>query len=151
MVERVVVLRDVARLPAARVRPVDPGDAPVIRLRSERGMTVVELLVAMTMSAIVFTATLQVYEGTTRQSQRSERTVEAAEQARVGVTQLVRTLREASGWQVTGNSPEGALLRTAPTDLVYGRVKPAGAATVDNPRAIEAVRYCLEASTGTLW
>lgn len=112
--------------------------------RAERGLTVVELLVAMTMSTIVFAMTLQVYEASTRQIARNERTTDAASRARAGMDRVARTLRDASGWSAASASSTPVLVRAQPLDVVFRRVRPGTAGTTANPRSMETLRFCVE-------
>jgi len=123
----------------------------VTRLRAQDGMTIVELLVAMTLSLVVFAATMQVYDVALRTSSRTDKTVNAAERGQQALNRLVRTLREATAWQPTraGGSASSVLLRAQPADLAIARVEPRGTPTAGNLRALESVRFCV--SDGRLY
>ena len=121
------------------------------RLRDADGMTIVELLVAMTMSLLIFAATLQVYETAIRTSSRTDKAVNAAERGQQTMSRLVRALREATAWQQTraGGTAGTVLLRADSSDIAVARVAPRGARTTANPRVLESLRFCV--SDGRLY
>src|SRR5947209_12211583 len=88
------------------------------RLRGEQGFTLVELLVAATLSLIVFGATLSILDTYNRQSSANTQRNNAADLARLGIDRIVRQLRNIS-------SPVTApklLERATPYDLVFQTV-----------------------------
>ncbi len=122
------------------------------RLGADRGMTTIELLVAMTVSLIVFAATLQVYETSLRTSSRTDRAVTASERGQQAMNRLVRTLREATAWRPAraGGTAQSVLLRAQPADIAVARVKPGlGDGVAANPRHLESLRFCV--SDGRLY
>lgn len=105
-------------------------------LRRQDGFTLVELLVAMVVSLIVFSATLTLLESYLRQSSAATKRLDAQDQARIAVDRIVRDLRNVS-------SPLTApklLERATPYDLVFQTIgTPSGA----NVSGIQRVRYCI--------
>lgn len=110
-------------------------------MRSERGLTLVELLVAATLMLVVLAATLGTldrFSGTTRATELQN---DSQEQARRGMAQLARELRNHAVANTA--APEGIAL-AEPHDLVFetvGRDRPAG---TQNTANIERIRYCLD-------
>jgi prepilin-type N-terminal cleavage/methylation domain-containing protein len=121
------------------------------RLRDERGLTLIELLVAATLSLIVLSATLGVVESMFRQRAHVEAQTEAETAVRLTEDRLARQLRNlASPGDLVTNIPAStqpkAVDRDLPTDLIFKDVadtKPAGSLNVPN---IRRVRYCLQSA-----
>jgi prepilin-type N-terminal cleavage/methylation domain-containing protein len=83
--------------------------APLTDLRvREEGFTLVEILVAMTLSLIVLLATLQSFDVFTSNASQQSRATDANEQVRRTMEHVVNDLRGAS-----------VIMRADPTDLVY--------------------------------
>jgi prepilin-type N-terminal cleavage/methylation domain-containing protein len=111
-------------------------------LRREDGFTLVELLVAMVISLIVFGATLTILESYLRQSSAAAKRLDAQDQARLAVDRIVRDLRNVSSPLTTPKLLE----RATPYDVVFQTVgTPSGA----NVSGIERVRYCVPQDTST--
>jgi prepilin-type N-terminal cleavage/methylation domain-containing protein len=111
-------------------------------LRRQDGFTLVELLVAMTASLIVFGATLSILDSYLHQSAAATKRFDAQDQARIAVDRIVRDLRNVS-------SPLRApklLERATAYDLVFQTIgTPSGA----NVSGIKRVRYCVPQDTST--
>jgi len=105
-------------------------------LRREDGFTLVELLVTMAISLVVFSATLTILDTYLRQSSAATKRLDAQDRARLAVDRIVRDLRNVS-------SPLTApklLERATPYDVVFQTIgTPSGA----NVSGIERVRYCI--------
>jgi len=113
-------------------------------LRRQDGFTLVELLVAMVMSLIVFSATLTLLESYLRQSAAATKRLDAQDQARLAVDRIVRDLRNVSSPLTTPKLLE----RATPYDVVFQTIgTPSGA----NVSGIQRVRYCVpqDSSTGS--
>jgi type II secretory pathway pseudopilin PulG len=114
------------------------------RLRSERGFTLAELLIASTLMIVVLGATLTVLDQFVQTSSRNTRQNDAQDSARFTIDQLARQLRNLA--LPTPQSPNSIDLAT-PYDLVFK--------TADPGR--RRVRYCLQTSgpystsSGALW
>ena len=113
-------------------------------LRRQDGFTLVELLVAMVASLVVFGATLTVLDSYLRQSSAATKRLDAQDQARLAVDRIVRDLRNVSSPLTTPKLLE----RATRYDLVFQTIgTPSGA----NVSGIQRVRYCIpqDSSTGS--
>ena len=111
-------------------------------LRRQDGFTLVELLVAMAMSLIVFSATLTILDSYLRQSAAATKRFDAQDQARLAVDRIVRDLRNVSSPLTTPKLLE----RATPYDVVFQTIgTPSGA----NVSGIQRVRYCIPQDTST--
>lgn len=111
-------------------------------MKRQHGFTLIEVMVAMTLSLIVFGATLSLLEVYTRASSRTTRLNDAQDQARVAVDRIIRQLRNISS-PIT--SPK-LIERATPYDIVFQTVDvPHGA----NVSGAERVRYCIPPSPAT--
>ena len=81
------------------------GDMAARLRRSERGYTLVELLVAGAMGMIVLGAGVTVFIGAVRSEPRASSKVSAIEQGRIAVERMTRELRQ--GFNVSGASGAG--------------------------------------------
>lgn len=120
------------------------------RLRQERGLSLVELLVAMVLAVVVFGATLDVLVNYTHLETGSQERLDAQNSARLGVDRIVRQLRNIAS-PVT--SPK-LLERATPYDVVFQTIGSAGvnnSTCGSNTTCDERVRYCIpqDTSTGT--
>jgi type II secretory pathway pseudopilin PulG len=121
------------------------------RLRDERGMTLIELLVAATMSLIVLGATLGVVESMFRQRAHMEAQTEAETAVRLTEDRLARQLRNLASpgalvTDVATSTQPKSVDRDLPTDLIFKDVadsQPAGSLNAPNVRR---VRYCLQSA-----
>lgn len=121
------------------------------RLRDDRGLTLIELLVAATLSLIVFSATLAVVESMFRQHAHVEAQTEAETQARLTEDRLARQLRNLASpgdlvTDVAASTQPKSVDRDLPTDLIFKDVadtQPAGSLNAPN---VQRVRYCLQSS-----
>lgn len=95
----------------------------------EDGFTLVESLVVMAVAIVVLLATLQTLDAFSSNQARQSRVVDANDQARRTMDQIVREVRNASG-----------ILRAGPNDLVF--------ASLDYPNTPRYDRVCLAASGG---
>jgi prepilin-type N-terminal cleavage/methylation domain-containing protein len=100
-------------------------------LRDERGFTLVEVLVAMTLTVIVMFAILTTLDNFTTNAARQTRITDANEQVRSTMDRIVSDLRQAKTLEVAGAN-----------DLVY--------TVADSATATRRERICLDASS-RLW
>jgi len=100
-------------------------------LRDESGFTLVELLVAMSLTVIVLFAILSVLDTFTSNAARQTKITAANEQVRVSMDRIVRDLRQAATVEVA-----------SPNDLVY--------TVVDAATAVRRERVCVDTSS-RLW
>lgn len=111
-------------------------------LRRQDGFTLVELLVGMVISLIVFGATLTVLDSFLRQSSAASKRLDAQDQARLAVDRIVRDLRNVSSPLTTPKLLE----RATPNDLVFQTI---GTPSGRNVSGIQRVRYCIPQDTST--
>jgi|GEM_PF-1299652 len=118
------------------------------RVLEERGLTLIELLVAMTISMIVMgsvVAVLTVFLNDNRYDQYRD---SATSHAQIMIDRISRDLRNAASPTVP--SP-GLLVDAGPYDVGFQAVNPsAGTPSSSNPANQIWVRYCLD-SRNTLW
>jgi prepilin-type N-terminal cleavage/methylation domain-containing protein len=117
-------------------------------MREESGFTLTELLVAITLTLVVLSATLTTLEVFATSNQRNLTLNDMRETARRGIDNLAQELRNAAARSVTGTPVE----RAEAFDLVFADVDPSGGGT--GATSSRRVRYCLEqttAETGKLW
>lgn len=123
------------------------------RLAGESGITLIELLVAMTVSLVVFGATMAVLVAMLRGADRNQRASDAQDTARVYSDRLARQLRNLASPSIftDPNDPDAALRQkpeavdvAEPYDFVFrtiGDTRPAGTLNQAN---VKRVRYCLD-------
>jgi prepilin-type N-terminal cleavage/methylation domain-containing protein len=109
------------------------------RLSQEAGMTLVELLVALTIGGVVMGATLGTFTQFEQTTATNQRLNDAQDQVRVGVASLSRELRNLAS--PTNQLPE-AVVRAGPQDLVFQSV---------SSTQTRRVRYCYDASARRVW
>jgi prepilin-type N-terminal cleavage/methylation domain-containing protein len=122
-------------------RPVVSG-----AVRQEAGFTLVELLIAMVLAAVVFGATLDVLINYTHQYAGTTERMDSQNSARLGVDRIVRQLRNIAS-PVT--SPK-LLERATPYDIVFQTIGAAGVNNTtcgQNTTCDERVRYCIPPDT----
>jgi prepilin-type N-terminal cleavage/methylation domain-containing protein len=107
--------------------------------RRQDGFTLIELLVSMTLTVIVFGATLTILDVYMRQSTAATERFDAQDAARLGVDRIVRQLRNVS-------SPLAApklLERATPYDMVFQTIGTPSGGSGGNVGGVERVRYCI--------
>jgi type II secretory pathway pseudopilin PulG len=112
------------------------------RFRAESGFTLIEMLVAVTLSMIIFGVTLTVLDIYNRDTTTSTQRNDAQDQARLGIDRIVWQLRNIAS-PVT--SPK-LLERATPYDLVFQTI---GTVNGANTTGAERVRYCIPNDTPT--
>jgi prepilin-type N-terminal cleavage/methylation domain-containing protein len=117
--------------------------------RSERGFTLVELLIAMSLMLVITAATLAVFATMERKTRDNQRINDQERQARVATDVLAKRLRNLASPAGSGPAPQ-ALERAQQADLMFRTVDSTGSPTAANPENLERYRYCL-ASDGKLW
>jgi type II secretory pathway pseudopilin PulG len=121
----------------------------VKRLRDESGMTLIELIVAMSMSLLILGATLTAFTAMVRQSKLTEAQTEVESEARRGIDRLARQLRNLASpadiiTNVAVSTQPKSVDRNLANDLIFkdvADVRPAGSVNSSNVRR---VRYCLQ-------
>jgi prepilin-type N-terminal cleavage/methylation domain-containing protein len=123
----------------------------MMRARAEHGFTLVELLVTMTITVIVFGATLSVLDVFGRDNRYQQLRSENQDSARTALDRLARQLRNVSA-PTTGSA--GALEQAEPFSIVFQTIDASGEAAGENATSAMRVRYCLDDSKPTeeiLW
>lgn len=116
------------------------------RLRDERGFSVGELLVAMTLATVVFGAAVSAFTGFVDTSGESRRRSVAQDGVRTAVDRIALQARSAMS---PGGTTHPIELQSN-YDLVF--LAPVdGASLVGNPRGLAHVRFCLDTTAGRLW
>jgi prepilin-type N-terminal cleavage/methylation domain-containing protein len=110
------------------------------RLGQDRGFTLVELLVTMSLGLLVLGSVVGLLSVMLRQSTSTRNQAEAQDAARTATDGLAAALR--NGVVVPGSSVPSVIERADPYDLVFKAVDPF-AATGSGLRAIR-LRYCLD-------
>jgi prepilin-type N-terminal cleavage/methylation domain-containing protein len=108
-------------------------------LADERGVTLVELLVVLSLSVVVMGATFTTFSQFEQTTGTSQRQNDAQDQVRVGLDGLARELRNLAS--PTDQLPEAVVL-AQPSDLVFQSV---------SSSTTRRVRYCLQSSSRRLW
>jgi prepilin-type N-terminal cleavage/methylation domain-containing protein len=119
--------------------------------RDQRGVTLIELLVGMTLTTIVLGATLTVFEGFVRADRRTGKQNDAQDRVRTATDRLARELRNVAS--PTEGLPE-ALDKAEPYDLVFKTADPVRESGSLNAWNTRRIRYCLDSSQpddGRLW
>jgi type II secretory pathway pseudopilin PulG len=113
-------------------------------VREEGGVTLVELLVATSLLAIVLTATFRPLGAYERSASQNRAQNEAQGRARVTLDRMARELRNVAG-------ETQFIDQATASDLVYQTIDPLTAPSGTNSTNLERVRYCLDTSTQRLW
>jgi type II secretory pathway pseudopilin PulG len=124
----------------------------VRRLSDQRGITLVELLIASFVSMVVLGATMSIVIVMARATKADDRQNEAQQTARETLDNMARTLRNmASPTSLLGTADVAtaprSIDRDLPNDLIFkdvDQVQPAGSLNKPNVRR---VRYCLKSTT----
>jgi type II secretory pathway pseudopilin PulG len=120
----------------------------MISARDERGLTLIELLVAMVISMIVMGSVLVIITVVLNDNRYDGYRDDAQADARSMIDRLGRDLRNAAS-PSAGSS--GLLQEASSYDLAFQSVKPTGSAPSGNAANQIWVRYCLNGQTNTLW
>ena len=121
----------------------------IARLREERGVTLIELLIGMVITTVVFGLTLTVVTSVSRSAQRNDAHNEAQDVARTYMDRLARELRNLASPSIFTEDYQAqpyAVDSAAPYDLVFrmvDEVRPGGSLNQAN---VKRVRYCLDAT-----
>jgi type II secretory pathway pseudopilin PulG len=120
------------------------------RLASEEGFTLVELLVAMTVSIIVLLATLGALDAFNNGVAVNNRLTDASDTARREVAEMIRVLRDGGAPTPVSGSQPATVVQAGANDLVFlSRSWPGESGTGSTSNHVE--RYCLNTTTRTLW
>jgi type II secretory pathway pseudopilin PulG len=120
------------------------------RLVAEEGFTLVELLVAMTVSIIVLLATLGALDAFNGGVAANNRLTDASDTARREVAEMVRVLRDGGPPTPTSGAQPTTVVQAGANDLVFlSRSWPGESGIGSSSNHVE--RYCLNTTTRTLW
>jgi prepilin-type N-terminal cleavage/methylation domain-containing protein len=118
-----------------------------MRLRDEQGVTLIELLVAMLISSVVFGATMLIFDGIQDNHKRALEANDAEDQARRAIDRTMRDLRNLASpgdfATAAGTLPQ-SVERNGKYDLIFKAVDDNGGVSAANPTAVKRVRYCLD-------
>jgi type II secretory pathway component PulJ len=115
--------------------------------RDERGVTLIEMLVAGVLLIVVLTASVKALQAGVNANSHSSLQNDAQANARLAVDRMARELRNVAGQSQFIEKATGS-------DLVFQTVNPLTSPSGTNNANIERVRYCLNtsnASNGVLW
>jgi prepilin-type N-terminal cleavage/methylation domain-containing protein len=116
----------------------------MIGARSEHGFTLVELLVTMAISTVVFGATLSVLDVFQRNNVVDQKRNEVQDDARNAIDQIARQLRNVAA---PNAGSAGALLTTKNYSMIFDTIdSTSGYAWGANKSQTMMVRYCLNNS-----
>lgn len=117
------------------------------RLRNEHGLTLVEMLVAMAMTVVVFGATLTLFDAFQTNDRLDQLRNENQDHARSAMDAIARQLRNVVARTTSSGIVPGALERAEPYSVVFQTLDLSGAAAGENAAHAMRVRYCLDNST----
>jgi len=118
------------------------------RLAEQRGVTLIELLVAMTITTILMGAVVFILTIFLNDSRYDTLRDQAQSDARLAVDRLSHDLRSAAS--TTATTP-GLVSLAGSYDLAFQVVQPTGTAPSGNGANQIWARYCLNGGTNTLW
>jgi prepilin-type N-terminal cleavage/methylation domain-containing protein len=122
------------------------------RLGDERGFTLVELLVAMTIGMIVSFAVLGVFDGFNRGVASNSRLTDAQDSARREVSQMVAVLRVAGAPASKTAAQVSMIVSAAANDVVFRSTSwPGENSTGTAAGTYHTQRLCLDTATKTVW
>ena len=111
-----------------------------VRIRSERGFTLAEVLVALTVASLILGAAVTGFTSYLTQSATAERSSNSQDAARNALDQMAIQLRSATSNAATGNQPIEAF---SDYNLVWLAPFP-NTSTVNNPLGLRHIRYCVD-------
>jgi type II secretory pathway pseudopilin PulG len=122
----------------------------VSRLRAEKGISLIELLVAITVSTVILGAAVTAFVSYLNQTAKAERTANAQDTARLAIDQMSIQLRSATSDATVGNQPIESF-----GDYTLVWLAPSPAANLSsNSQGLAHIRYCLDNTIPTnekLW
>jgi prepilin-type N-terminal cleavage/methylation domain-containing protein len=115
-------------------------------VRDERGFTLVELLVAMAITTVVFGTTLSVLDVFQSNNRFDQLRNENQDTARTTLDRLSRQLRNIVARTTSAGTVPGALEKAEPYEVVFETIDTTKAASEGNNVDAMRVRYCLDDS-----
>ncbi|HKP91459.1 MAG TPA: prepilin-type N-terminal cleavage/methylation domain-containing protein [Thermoleophilaceae bacterium] len=120
------------------------------RVKGERGFTLTEVLVALTLSSLILGAAVTAFTSYLTQTATADKAADAQDAARNALDHMSIQLRSATSNPTTGNQPIEAF---SAYNLVW--LAPyQNATTTNNPLGLRHIRYCLDsrnANNELLW
>jgi prepilin-type N-terminal cleavage/methylation domain-containing protein len=126
----------------------------MMRMRDEDGFTLVEMLVAMAITVIVFGATLTILDVFQSNNRFDQLRNENQDNARTAIDRLARQLRDVIARTTSTGIVPGALEQAEPYSITFQTVDTSKPTSGKNEINAMRVRYCLDDSTPTneiLW
>lgn len=117
------------------------------RFHNEHGFTLIEMLVAMTMTVLVFGATLTLFGAFQTNDRFDQLRNENQDHARSAMDAISRQLRNVIARTTSNGIVPGALEQAEPYSVVFQTVDLSGAGASQNAVDAMRVRYCLDNST----
>jgi prepilin-type N-terminal cleavage/methylation domain-containing protein len=114
-------------------------------LKRQDGFTLIEVLVATTMSLVIFAATLSILVVFTNGATASTERNDAQDRARLTIDLIARQLRNIAS---PISSPK-LIERASAYDLIFQTVNTPSGGTTGNTTGAERVRYCIPSDTST--
>lgn len=112
-------------------------------VRDERGFTLIEVLIAMTLMLVILGATLTTFNSYYSNAANDRKGKDAQDRTRGALRQLSRHLRNVASPTEGERDP---IDKATGTDLIFQSVDPVGPANDQNLANIRRVRYCLDSS-----
>lgn len=118
-------------------------------LRDERGFTLPELLIAMTIGLLMMFAMLTVFETFDRGIASNSALTDAEDSGRRDVAEMVRILRDAGEPAPTTGNSNATLISAGDNDVVFRSTSWPGESATGTGTNIQ--RLCLDTATKTVW
>lgn len=120
------------------------------RVRDERGFTLVELLVAMSVGLVILFATLTAFEAFNRGTESNSRLTDAEDRSRRDVSNIVRILRDAGApAPISGTGPR-TFERVLANDIIFRSTSWPGESAV-GITGTHIERLCLDTASHTVY
>ena len=114
----------------------------------EAGFTLIELIITMTITLVILSATLTTFNAFERNAKRNDQQNAAQDLARAGVDRIARDLRNHA---TPTNELPIAIEKADGNDIEMLTVGARQTAASTNTRNLERVRYCLNPADRTIW
>lgn len=118
-------------------------------LRDERGFSLPELMIAMTIGLLIAMTMLTVFEAFDRGIDTNSKLTDAEDNGRRDVSTMVRILRDAGAPSPTTGGTANAVIRATDNDVVVRSTSWPGESATSSGTNIQ--RLCLDTTTKTVW